>query len=118
MDLKDSTGVALAADDLVAVVSLGEKGEGGIVDPAKDSSTWHSPTEEVNLDDPKLAEDKIMRAGAADSNFVADFRALTQAIRFEERKNDSYVNRPGKHYSLQAALLSLKLLSQHIVLLQ
>ena len=50
------------------------------------------PAEEVNLNDPQLAEDKTMRAGAADSNFVADFRALTQAIRFEERKNDSYVN--------------------------
>ena len=55
------------------------------------SSSWHSPTE-VNLNDPQLAEDKTMSAGAADSNFVADFRALTQAIRFEERKNDSYVN--------------------------
>ena len=60
------------------------------MDLKESSSSWHSPTE-VNLNDPQLAEDKTMRAGAADSNF-ADFRALTQDIRFEERKNDSYVN--------------------------
>ena len=35
--LGGETGVALAADDLVAVVSLGEKGEGGIVDPATEA---------------------------------------------------------------------------------